>query len=84
MPTSAEKDQERYRQLALQHGIRILSKKRLTPKDYRRLEKLTKIAFDVNAFQNQVLVDRLSRSRSCVPAYRDQPSQQRSEESSTD
>lgn len=84
MNTEVKKEQERYKLLALQHGIKILSKKRLTSKDYRRLEILTKIIFDVNTFQNHILTDRLARSQSCGRVYQDQLFQQKSAESSAD
>lgn len=73
--------QEQFYCLALQRGIKILSKKRLTSRDFRRLRTLSKIIFDVNAFYNQVLIDRLAKSRSCERAHWDQPSQQKSAKS---
>lgn len=63
--------QEQYKSLALQRAIKILSKKRLTSKDFRRLGILSKIISDVNAFANQLLSDSLAKIQSCERAHWD-------------
>ncbi len=69
-------------ELALEQAIRILKKKRITSRDYRNLDKLTGIIFDVNVFNIQVLTDRLYRSQSCEQVYQAQSFQPKSKESS--
>lgn len=77
-------EHEKFQELALNHAIKILSKKRLTPKDYRNLGRLTKIIFDVNYFNIQLLTDRLYRSQSFVQVSQDRAFQPMSKESSVD
>lgn len=67
--TLISENTEKFQDLALQQAIKILSKKRITSKNFRKLERLTKIIFDVNSFNIRVLNDRLLRSRSCGRAY---------------
>ena len=79
-----DKNQEKFQELALNHAIKILSKKRLTPKDFRNLDRLTKIIFDVNYFNIHLLTDRLYRSQSFVPVSQGRTFQPMSKDSSVD
>lgn len=79
-----ENRNKKFQETALDKAIEILNKKRLTPIDYLKLKLLTKIIFDVNTYNIQLLTDRLYRSQSYGAAFQAQPSQQKSEENSTD
>ena len=76
--------QEKFQELALERAIKILSKKRITSKDYHRLEMLTKIIFDVNSYNLQMLTVRLNRSRSVGRVSQDLTFQQKSKENLAD
>ena len=76
--------QQQFQDLALERAIKILSKERITSRDYLKLILLTKIIFDVNAYNLQNVTDRLYRSQSFVRASRDQILQQKLKESSID
>lgn len=76
--------QQKFQELALEQAIKILSKKRITSKDYRCLEMLTKIIFDVNSFNLQMLTDRLNRSQSCGRVSQGQLFQPKLKENSID
>ena len=71
-------------ELALERGVKLLNKKKLTPKDYLELKLLTKIISDVNNCLIQILTLRRYKSRFYGQACSVQPFQQKSEENLTD
>ena len=79
----AEEKINKFGGLALERGVKLLSKKKLTPKDYLELKLLTKIISDVNEYLIQFLTLRRYKSQSGVPVCSAQPSQQKSEGNST-
>lgn len=64
-----DETQKEFQELALQQAIKLLKKQKLTSKDFRKLSILTKIIFDVNSYNIQILSDRLSKIRSFGAAH---------------
>ena len=75
--------EERIRDLAYRHMERILGKKKLTSKQLRKLERLSKIVFDVNLYEFNRFQNYL-QSRSALPGRRAGSSVQPTKENSTD
>lgn len=74
---------ETVRDLAYRHMKQILEKKKLTTKHLKKLERLSKIVFDVNLYEFNRFQNYL-QSRSALPGRRAGSSVQPTKENSTD